>query len=141
MTPQQFEEVTKGQAETFPTATAISKVKRLTEEVAELQQPEQNGECLRLEIADCFILLFGAASAAGLTYSDICLALLLRPLRLLGTLLIAPNERRKTERSRQKCPPIHGSATQHTYKKQDMKKNVFGLGEGGEFNHKSLIER
>jgi len=70
---QLFIELTTWQKETFPQANAFSKACHLREEVEELisdlenDKPEQ-----RLEFADCFLLLFGSANAAGMSYEDCC---------------------------------------------------------------------
>ena len=72
MTPNQFERITKWQKETFGQSTALSKISHLYEELIELVDDiESNRLSKKLEFADCFILLFGAASADGMTYSDI----------------------------------------------------------------------
>lgn len=77
MNQNQFNEITKWQKETFGQATAQSKILHLKQEVNELlldviiKKSER-----RLEFADCFFLLFGAAAADGMTYEDIeaCIA-------------------------------------------------------------------
>lgn len=72
MTSMQFAIITKWQKETFGQATALSKIAHLAEElqelVADLKSENPNK---RLEWADCFILLFGAASCDGMSYDDI----------------------------------------------------------------------
>lgn len=76
MTPQQFKDVTQWQQETFGRATSLSKVAHLSEEVNELADAiDLNLKDKRLEFADCFLLLFGAASSDGMTYEDICAAI------------------------------------------------------------------
>jgi NTP pyrophosphatase (non-canonical NTP hydrolase) len=76
MNLEQFEEITKWQKETFGRATALSKVAHLQEEIMELiNDLKSNSEHKRLEFADCFILLFGAAAQDGMSYSDICQAI------------------------------------------------------------------
>lgn len=76
MLQQQFEEITAWQKETFPQATADSKIAHLQEEVDELavdvhiQAPDR-----RLEYADCFLLLYGSAAADGMSYDDIIAAI------------------------------------------------------------------
>jgi hypothetical protein len=76
MTNEQFETIIKWQKETFPTADALSKVYHLKEEVIELLiDVAFDGSEKRLEFADCFMLLFGAAAASGMTYQDICEAI------------------------------------------------------------------
>lgn len=75
MTEQLFNEVTKWQDETFPNANSLSKLAHLKEEILELEKELQSGEDLGdigLEFADCFLLLFGCASAAGINYLGIC---------------------------------------------------------------------
>jgi NTP pyrophosphatase (non-canonical NTP hydrolase) len=73
MRKDQFERITKWQLETFPNATAQSKLIHLQEEVKELFEAidlQMSDDMVRLEFADCFTLLFGAAKAYGLSYSD-----------------------------------------------------------------------
>jgi hypothetical protein len=76
MKKKQFEQIAAWQKETFGQATAISKLNHLKKEVDELiidiaiDSTEK-----RLEFADCFFLLFGAAAADGMTYEDICHAI------------------------------------------------------------------
>lgn len=72
MTEQLFNEITSWQKETFGLANAYSKVCHLEEEVKELKDDlvTQNTD-RRLEFADCFFLLFGAAAADGMSYQDI----------------------------------------------------------------------
>ena len=78
MTKELFQAISEWQKLTFGQATAESKINHLREEINELQfdihvkAPEQN---IRMEFADCFFLLFGAAAAHGLTYEDICQAI------------------------------------------------------------------
>lgn len=73
MTEEQFIEVTRWQKETFPKATSLSKMHHLKEEVRELiDDLEANNPDRRLEFADCFLLLYGAAKADGMSYEDIC---------------------------------------------------------------------
>jgi len=73
MTEELFNEVTKWQKETFGEANSLSKIAHLSEELSELsydlvyKKPD-----VRLEFADCFFLLFGAAKANGMSYQDIC---------------------------------------------------------------------
>jgi len=69
-----FIELTTWQKETFGQATALSKVHHLEEEVRELKDDLEHNNFLhkRLEFADCFLLLFGAANSDGMTYEDIC---------------------------------------------------------------------
>lgn len=76
MTEQQFKEITAWQKETFGQATALSKISHLGEELSELNYDLINNKPeRRLEFADCFFLLFGAAAADGMTYQDICQAI------------------------------------------------------------------
>lgn len=79
MTKQQFEAITKWQEETFGEATASSKVAHLHEEVSELyaelhslRTDKNRDKDTRMEFADCFLLLFGAAKSYGMTYEDVC---------------------------------------------------------------------
>jgi NTP pyrophosphatase (non-canonical NTP hydrolase) len=74
MNEQQFLEVTQWQKETFPEATPLSKLHHLKEEIDELTHAvffEYSVDATRLEFADCFLLLFGAAKAYGMSYADI----------------------------------------------------------------------
>lgn len=72
MTKEQFNAITQWQKETFPHATAESKIHHLKKELIELYDDIISKNPLRkLEFADCFFLLFGAAAADGMTYSDI----------------------------------------------------------------------
>lgn len=76
MTKQQFEEITKWQKETFGQATTLSKLAHLSEELTELRLAiDFDKSDKKLEFADCFFLLFGAAAADGMTYDDICKAI------------------------------------------------------------------
>jgi hypothetical protein len=76
MTQQQFTEITEWQRQTFTEATTISKVEHLKEELEELVlDVTLNKPGKRLEFADCFILLFGAAAVDGMSYQDICEAI------------------------------------------------------------------
>lgn len=71
MNKQQFNAITKWQQETFGQATVTSKLKHLLQEIRELSSAETDPE-IRMEFADCFILLFGAAASYGLSYDEIC---------------------------------------------------------------------
>lgn len=80
MTEEQFNSITKWQNETFGQATTLSKIAHLAEEMQELvdsikdiDHTVDNGKerAKRLEFADCFILLFGAAASDGMTYRNI----------------------------------------------------------------------
>lgn len=76
MNEKQFNEITQWQNETFKQATALSKIAHLAEELHELTSDLQtNNPDKRLEFADCFILLFGAAKSAGMGYIDILAAI------------------------------------------------------------------
>jgi len=75
MNKEQFEKITKWQDKTFGKASAMSKVAHLIEEVEELNDCLVNnveGQEIDYEFADCFILLFGAASSFGMDYEYIC---------------------------------------------------------------------
>jgi NTP pyrophosphatase (non-canonical NTP hydrolase) len=73
MTKEQFEIITKWQDETFPDASAFSKVEHLKEEVEELSiDVAINGLGMKMEFADCVMLLFGAAAKCGMSYEDCC---------------------------------------------------------------------
>lgn len=72
MTKEQFESISEWQNKTFGHATALSKVEHLKQEVKELRNDlKVNSSHARLEFADCFILLFGAAASYGYEYEDI----------------------------------------------------------------------
>lgn len=82
MTENQFNQVCKWQKETFGEATMYSKIAHLAEELREVivtKRAHENGTAteddVRHEFADCFLLLFGAANAAGMSYMDICVAI------------------------------------------------------------------
>lgn len=76
MTEQQFNEITEWQRNTFGQSTALSKIGHLAEELQELVHDlHQQYSERRLEFADCFFLLFGAAAADGMSYEDICNAI------------------------------------------------------------------
>lgn len=76
MNQKQFSEITDWQKSTFPHGTPLSKISHLAEEMIELTEDiMKNSEDRRLEFADCFILLFGAAASDGMTYEDICKAI------------------------------------------------------------------
>lgn len=74
MTKEQFESITEWQDKTFGSATTESKFQHLLEEIIELADALTVGDAaeIKKEFADCFILLFGAANSAGMTYDDIC---------------------------------------------------------------------
>lgn len=78
MTEEQFLEVTRWQDKTFPKANALSKIEHLKEEVIELAEAvckkysEENYTEMKMEFADCFLLLYGAANNVGMDYESIC---------------------------------------------------------------------
>ena len=71
-----FKNVTDWQKATFKTIDTLALVYHLEQELDELKtdilrlNPDK-----RLEFADCFILLMGAAKADGMSYEDICNAI------------------------------------------------------------------
>jgi len=79
MTPKQFIKITEWQKQTFGESTALSKAYHLRDEVIELLDSLvmcEDGiaafeEEAKKEFADCFILLYGAAAAFGLSLYDI----------------------------------------------------------------------
>lgn len=72
MKKETFDAVVKWQKETFPLATPLSKIEHLLQEIQELKEDIiNNNPKKRLEYADCFLLLFGAAHADGFEYNDI----------------------------------------------------------------------
>ncbi len=76
MNKEQFEAITKWQNKTFPHATTEGMIAHLCEEIIELfVEIRMKGDKKHLEFADCFLLLFGAAAADGMTYEDICNAI------------------------------------------------------------------
>lgn len=76
MTEQQFNEISAWQKETFGQSTSLSKIAHLVEELEELiLDLKNNNPERRLEFADCFFLLFGAAACDGMSYMDICIAI------------------------------------------------------------------
>lgn len=76
MEKEQFEAITIWQKETFGQATPLSKLAHLKQEIEELEKDicEVNPK-RHLEYADCFFLIFGAASADGFSYEDIISAI------------------------------------------------------------------
>lgn len=69
---QLFIDLKDWQFKTFPAATANSKLCHLLEEVKEVKEAiATNDKDKRLEFADCFLLLFGAAASDGMSYEDI----------------------------------------------------------------------
>ena len=76
MNKLQFFAITAWQNNTFGEATALSKISHLAEELGELVTDLQtNNIGKKLEFADCFILLFGAAASDGMSYEDIIAAI------------------------------------------------------------------
>ena len=76
MTKEQFIAITQWQKETFGQATPLSKLAHLAEEVTELRLAiDFDKSDKKLEFADCFFLLFGAAAADGMSYEDVCAAI------------------------------------------------------------------
>lgn len=76
MEKEQFESIYSWQLETFGYVPALPKIFHLEQEVIELQHDlATNAEGKRLEFADCFILLFGAAAADGMSFEDISKAI------------------------------------------------------------------
>ncbi len=85
MTQTQFEEITKWQKETFSKATPVSKLIHLAGDKSEGEVRElinaindedhlidhEKMRATKMEFADCFFLLFGAASAYGMSYQNI----------------------------------------------------------------------
>jgi NTP pyrophosphatase (non-canonical NTP hydrolase) len=73
MTKEMFESITQWQREVFTKATPLSATNHLIEEVNELKEDLLHGNSKAVyEFADCFLLLFGAASLYGMCYMDIC---------------------------------------------------------------------
>jgi phosphoribosyl-ATP pyrophosphohydrolase len=75
MTKEMFEEITRWQKEIFTSATDITALAHLQEEVREVKEAvflEVNEMLVAEEYADCFMLLFGSAALHGLSYEDIC---------------------------------------------------------------------
>lgn len=76
MTENLFNEISKWQKETFGKANAFSKLAHLKDEIEELiADLKSNNPNRRLEFADCFFLLFGAAAADGMSFDDIVKAI------------------------------------------------------------------
>lgn len=76
MNKQLFKEVTEWQEATFSVINPIGLLNHLEQEVEELKSDIRNDNPdKRLEYADCFILLMGAAKADGMSYEDICQAI------------------------------------------------------------------
>lgn len=70
MTQSQFKLITEWQNKTFPNANVDSKLFHLMDEIKEVLESKDDFN-LQEEFADCFILLFGAASCAGFNYNEI----------------------------------------------------------------------
>lgn len=76
MTEQQYHEITSWQLATFPTGTPISILSHLSDEISELCEDLTNRKATaKEELADCMILLFGAAHRMGMSYEQICQAI------------------------------------------------------------------
>lgn len=75
MTREQFEDIRKWQMETFPESTSFAKLNHLKEEIEEVENEIsynfESNESMKLEFADCFILLMGAAAEEGMDYDSI----------------------------------------------------------------------
>jgi hypothetical protein len=77
MKEELFKEITTWQNNTFVHATATSKLAHLQQEMQELlaeikhENYSTRSTERKLEFADCFILLFGAAASDGMNYEDI----------------------------------------------------------------------
>jgi NTP pyrophosphatase (non-canonical NTP hydrolase) len=69
-----IDELHSWQEETFPHADAISKLHHLAKEVPELieELKGMDDKAIRMEYADCFLLLFGSAAMHGLSAEEIC---------------------------------------------------------------------
>lgn len=73
---KQFQEVVEWQDKTFPSITTVSTLYHLKEEVEELRIDIINGDPKkRIELADCFILLYGVARKEGMSFDDIMKAI------------------------------------------------------------------
>lgn len=76
MTDKLYNEITAWQTKTFGQSTSLSKIAHLSEEIRELASDiANNNPDKRLEFADCFFLLFGAAASEGMSYEDIISAI------------------------------------------------------------------
>lgn len=76
MTRQQFIDIAAWQRRTFTGSNVYSKLEHLKKELSELTEAvASQSKDKRFEFADCFILLFGAADADGMSYDDICQAI------------------------------------------------------------------
>lgn len=72
MTSQQFRTITAWQKRVFTSATPLTALAHLKEEIEELEKDIKENNYRGGEWADCFMLLFGAASLDGLNHQDIC---------------------------------------------------------------------
>jgi NTP pyrophosphatase (non-canonical NTP hydrolase) len=73
-----IKEVTEWQDKTFPGANSLSNLAHLIEEIVELKDAivssayeGPKNHSIRMEYADCFLLLFGAASKSGFDPKDV----------------------------------------------------------------------
>lgn len=75
MTEEQFNRHTAWQKKTFPTQTSKSMVIHLLKEINELTDELSNStpsnQSIKLEFADCFLLLYGSAKEFGVAYKEI----------------------------------------------------------------------
>jgi NTP pyrophosphatase (non-canonical NTP hydrolase) len=77
MNKEQYNEIVSWQDATFAKATAHSKICHLKQEVQELENEILKDSSIRVEdemfeeLADCFILLFGAAGCMKMSYEEI----------------------------------------------------------------------
>lgn len=77
MTQSLFDEINTWQAQTFGPVKPTGILIKLIDEVQELHHeitgaPSGNDEKIREELADCFMVLMGAAASQGVTYHDLC---------------------------------------------------------------------
>lgn len=76
MKKEQFEQITKWQRETFGKPNVKSSISHLCDEIEELIDAiSQKDPNTRIEVADCFFLLYRTADACGMNYEDICNAI------------------------------------------------------------------
>jgi hypothetical protein len=75
MNRQQYKTIIAFQDKTFPEATPLSCINHLKEEIGELEESIEIGVLRKLEIADCFMLLFGICHTSGMKYEDIVSAI------------------------------------------------------------------
>jgi hypothetical protein len=71
MTKEQYELITRWQDQVFTSATPLTCVNHLQEEVNELKAGIEQGNVDQNEIADCFLLLIGVCNRSGMTYQNI----------------------------------------------------------------------